>query len=340
MEKVVAFGEILLRLATENHERFAQADKLEVTYGGGEANVAISLVNFGQPTDYITCVPANDIGEACVRSLKKFGVGTKKIIYGGKRLGIYFLETGAVNRGSKVVYDREDSAFATLQPGMIDWEKAFEGAGWFHWSGLSAAISEGAAEVLAEGVQEAHKRGMTISCDINLRGNLWNYGKTPNEVMPKLMAMCDVVIGNEYDAEQAMGISIDDSIRGQFNNESFLKASQLIMEQYPKVKKIVTTRRGSINASDNSLLGLLYNGKELIESKTFKITHIVDRVGGGDAFAGALLYGLINWPEEDSRSLNFAVGASALKHTISGDANLVSLEEVKEWMNGVGRISW
>ncbi|WP_372775883.1 PfkB family carbohydrate kinase [Mangrovibacterium sp.] len=340
MKKVVAFGEILLRLATEEHERFAQADKFCATYGGGEANVAISLANFGLQTEYITRVPANDIGEVCVRSLKKYGVGTQNIVFGGKRLGIYFLETGAVNRGSKVVYDREDSSFATLQPGMIDWDKAFDGADWFHWSGLSAAISDGATEVLAEGVKEAHKRGLTISCDINLRSNLWKYGKTPNEVMPDLLPMCDIIIGNEYDAEHAMGLDIDDSLRGKFSKESFLTVAQIVMKKCPKVKKIITTRRGSINASNNSLVGLVYNGKELIESREYKITHIVDRVGGGDAFAGAMIFGLINWADEDLHSLNFAVGASSLKHTISGDANLVSLEEVEEWMNGVGRISW
>ncbi len=340
MKKVVTFGEIMLRLATEKHERFAQAGKLGVTFGGGEANVAISLTNFGLQTEYITRVPENDMGITCVGSLKKCGVGTKNVIYGGKRLGIYFLETGAVSRGSQVVYDREDSSFATLTSGMVDWDSALEDAGWFHWSGLSAAISQGAYDVLAEGVKVAHKKGIPISCDINLRSKLWNYGKTPNDVMPELIALSDIVFGNEFDAEHAMGVEVDDTIRNQFTQHSFVKACKRIMATYPKIQKIITTRRGSINASNNTLVGLMYNGKDLVESDTFRITHIVDRVGGGDAFAGAMLYGLVTWPEDDFRSLNFAVGASALKHTINGDVNRVNVAEVKEWMHGVGRISW
>ncbi len=340
MKKVVTFGEILMRLATDNHERFTQADHFALTFGGGEANVAISLVNYGQPVDYITRLPDNDIGITAKSALKKHGVGVDKIIPGGKRLGIYFLETGAVSRGSKVVYDREDSSFATLETGMIDWDAALEGAGLFHWSGLSAAISQGAYDVLAEGVRAASDKGIPITCDINLRSKLWNYGKTPNDVMPDLIALSDVVFGNEFDAEHAMGIEVDDSIRDQFTNKSFLKAAKLVMQKYPKVKKMITTRRGSISASDNTLVGLMYNRERLIKSHTFNITHIVDRVGGGDAFAGAMIYGLINWPHDDKESLNYAVGASALKHTIYGDINRVTADEVKEWMYGVGRIAW
>ncbi len=330
MYKVVTFGEILLRLSAEEHKRFAQADKFDAHYGGGEANVAISLSNFGVQTNYVTRIPDNEIGQACIRSLKKFGVGTEHILLGGKRLGLYFLELGAVNRGSKVIYDRDDSAFATLKPGMINWDKAFEGGNWFHWSGLSAAISQSAADVLYEGVLAAYQKGMTISCDINLRSNLWNYGKTSNEIMPPLLEMCDVILGNEYDAEFAMDIEVEDKFKGKFSKESFMHVCPMIMNRYPKVKKIIATRRGSVNASNNSLHALMFDGAKLIESKYFDITHIVDRVGGGDAFTGALIYGLLERPNQPGQILNFAVAASSLKHTISGDANMITIDEVEQ----------
>lgn len=322
----------MLRLSTEDHLRFAQADKFNVTYGGGETNVAISLSNFNLKTGLVTRLPDNDIGHACVKTLKKHGVETKDIVFGGTRLGIYFLETGAVTRGSKVVYDRENSSFATQKPNTIDWTNVLEGADWFHWSGLSAALSENTTKVLEEGIRTAHSMGLTISCDINLRENLWKYGKTPNEVIPQLIGLCDIVFGNEYDAERAMGIPVDDTMRGKFSNESFRLVSQLVMKTFPKIKKIVTTRRGNISASNNSLIGLMFNGNELIETPSYSITHIVDRVGGGDAFTAGVIYGLLNWPADDKKSLNFGISASCLKHTIEGDANLVTLEEVEENM--------
>ncbi|MCW3787712.1 sugar kinase [Plebeiibacterium sediminum] len=333
MQKVVVFGEVMLRLATEEHERFSQAEKLNVTYGGGETNVAISLNNFNIHTGLVTRLPDNDMGRACTNYIKQFGIDTKDIVYGGKRLGLYYLETGAVHRGSKVVYDREDSSFATLQRGMIDWETVFEGVDLFHWSGLSAALSADTTSVLEEAITVAHHKGITISCDINLRENLWNYGKTPNDVMPSLVSMCDIVFGNEYDAEHAMGIEVDDSIRGKFTNDSFIQSSQLVMKTYPKIKKIITTRRGNINASNNTLRGLVFDGSGLIETPTYSITHIVDRVGGGDAFTAGILYGLLMWPEDCNRILNFGIAASCLKHTVKGDSNQVTIEEVEEVMN-------
>ncbi len=332
MQKVVVFGEVMLRLATEEHERFSQAEKFNITYGGGETNVAISLKNFDVKASLVTRLPDNDIGHACINYLKQFDIETKHVIYGGKRLGLYYLETGAVHRGSKVVYDREDSSFATLRTGMIDWEKAFEDAELFHWSGLSAALSEESTKVLAEGIKVAQEKGIVISCDINLRENLWKYGKTPNDVMPGLVEKCDIIFGNEYDAEHAMGIEVDDNIRGKFSNESFILSSKLVMKTYPKVKKIITTRRGNINASNNTLRGLVYDGKDLIESPTYSITHIVDRVGGGDAFTGGVLYGLLTWPDDTYKILNFGIAASSLKHTVVGDSNQVTVEEVEETM--------
>ncbi|MGQ1784139.1 MULTISPECIES: PfkB family carbohydrate kinase [unclassified Saccharicrinis] len=335
MGKVIVFGEVMLRLSTEEHLRFHQADKLQVTYGGGEANVAISLSNFNVNTGIVSRFPANDIGNACIKSLKKFGVDTSQVLSGGKRLGIYFLETGADQRGSKVVYDRDNSSFATLKPGMIDWDTVLEDATWFHWSGLSAAIAEEPTKALEEGVRAAHKKGITISCDINLRSNLWNYGKTPNQVMPPLVAMCDVIFGNEYDAEQAMGIEVGESIRGKFTKESFISSSKMVMEKYPKIKNIVTTRRGNVSASHNKLQGLMFNGKELIETPIYEITHIVDRVGGGDAFTAGVIYGMLNWLTDHQRTLNFALAASSLKHTILGDANLVTVDEVERNMKSL-----
>ena len=335
MQKVVVFGEVMLRLATEEHERFSQAEKLNVTYGGGETNVAISLNNFNIHTGLVTRLPDNDMGHACTNYIKQFGIDTKDIVYGGKRLGLYYLETGAVHRGSKVVYDREDSSFATLQRGMIDWATVFHGVDLFHWSGLSAALSPETTSVLEEAIQVAHQMGITISCDINLRENLWNYGKTPNDVMPLLVSMCDIVFGNEYDAEHAMNIEVDDTIRGKFSNDSFIKSSRLVMSTFPKIKKIITTRRGNINASNNTLRGLVFNGKELIETPTYSITHIVDRVGGGDAFTAGILYGLLMWPDDSNRILNFGIAASCLKHTVKGDSNQVTIEEVEEVMNKV-----
>ncbi|GAF04969.1 sugar kinase [Saccharicrinis fermentans] len=332
MGKVVVFGEVMMRLSTEEHLRFCQADKLQVTYGGGEANVAISLSNFNIKTAIVSRFPNNDMGDACIKSLRKFGVDTSHVLLGGQRLGIYFLETGADQRGSKVVYDRDNSSFATMTPGMVDWDRVLEGATWFHWSGLSAAIGENPTKVLAEGVQEAHKRGITISCDVNLRSNLWNYGKQPNQVMPPLVAMCDVIFGNEYDAEHAMEIDVGRDNRGKFSNESFINTSGMVMRKYPRVKSIVTTRRGSINASHNTLRALMFDGTMLHETSTYSITHIVDRVGGGDAFTAGVIFGMLQWPANYEKIINFGIAASSLKHTIMGDANLVSLQEVEDFM--------
>ncbi len=332
MKKVVVFGEVMLRLATDEHERFCQSEKFNISFGGGETNVAISLSNFGINTSLITRLPDNDLGKMCAHTVQKFGVNINNIIYGGKRIGIYFLETGADQRGSKVVYDREDSSFSSLKKGMIDWDTVLEGADLFHWSGLSAALSVNAAQVLKQGINTAHKKRIPISCDINLRENLWKYGKTPNEIMPTLVAKSDIIFGNEYDAEHAMDINVDDNIRGKFTNESFILSSKLIMKKYPKIKHIITTRRASINASNNTLKAFLFNGTDLIETPTYSITHIVDRVGGGDAFTAGILYGFLTWSKDLSKILNFGIAASSLKHTVEGDANQVSVEEVENVM--------
>jgi len=335
--KVITFGEIMLRLATPGYERFSQAKEFTATYGGGEANVAVSLANYGIDASFVTRLPKNDMARACEMDLKKYGVNTDHIVYGGDRLGIYFLETGAVSRGSKVVYDRAHSAVSEIESGMIDWHKVFEGVSWFHWTGITPAISQGAADVCLEAIKAANERGITVSCDLNYRKNLWKYGKTTGEVMPELVAGTDVVLGNEEDAAMVLGIHPEgvDVTGGNVDAEAYLSVSQQIMKQFPRCKKVITTLRGSINANHNTWSGVLYDGKELFKANnTYQITHIVDRVGGGDSFMGGLIYGLLTWPNDDHKALNFAVAASCLKHTIYGDYNQVTVEEVEKLMDG------
>jgi len=335
-KRVITFGEIMLRLATPGYLRFSQATSFDATFGGGEANVAVSLANYGIPVDFVSRIPDNDIGRTCKMDLQKYGVGTEKIVYGGDRLGIYFLETGAVSRGSKVVYDRAHSSISEIKPGMIDWEKAFEGAAWFHWTGITPAISQGAADVCLEGIQKANELGVTVSCDLNYRKNLWKYGKKAGEVMPELVAGTDIVLGNEEDAAMVLGIHPEgvDVTGGHVEGAAYESVSKQIMARFPRVKKVITTLRGSVNANHNSWAGVLWDGKQLFESPTYQITHIVDRVGGGDSFMGGLIYGLLTYEGDDQKALNFAVAASCLKHTIVGDFNQVSVDEVEKLMGG------
>ena len=343
MSKVVTFGEVMLRLATPGFLRFDQVDNFSATFGGGEANVAVSLANYGMEVDFVTRMPKNDIALACVKDLRKYSVGVEKIVYGGDRLGIYFLESGAVSRASKVVYDRAHSAISEIKSGMIDWDKVFEGASWFHWTGITPAISQGAAEVCLEAIKAANERGITVSTDLNYRKNLWKYGKKAGEVMPELVAGCDVVLGNEEDAAMVLGIHPEgiDVTGGHVEGAAYESVSKQIMAKFPRVKKVITTLRGSISASHNSWSGVLWDGKTLYEAPTYQITHIVDRVGGGDSFMGGLIYGLLTWPDDDQKALNFAVAASCLKHTIYGDYNRVTVDEVVKLMSGdaSGRVS-
>ncbi len=334
--KVVTFGEIMLRLATPGFLRLSQSDQLTATFGGGEANVAVSLANFGIPVDFVTRLPENDIGRACMMELRKYGVGTEKIIWGGDRLGIYFLETGAVSRSSKVIYDRSHSAVSEIQKGMIDWNEVFRGAGWFHWTGITPAVSQGAADVCLEAIKKANELGITVSCDLNYRKKLWNYGKTAGEIMPDLVAGTDIILGNEEDAEMVLGIKPEgvDVTGGKVTGEAYESVSRQIMERFPRCKKVITTLRGSVNANHNSWSGVLWDGNKLYEAPTYQITHIVDRVGGGDSFMGGLIYGLLTYKNDDQKALNFAVAASCLKHTIYGDFNQVTVDEVEKLMGG------
>ncbi|MDR0412333.1 MAG: sugar kinase [Dysgonamonadaceae bacterium] len=345
MKKVVTFGEVMLRLATPANQRFIQSGAFNATFGGGEANVAVSLANYGIAADFVTRLPENDLAEWCLSELRKYRVGVENVVRGGNRMGIYFLETGAVARASKVVYDRAGSAIAEIQPGRINWRKVFRGAQWFHWTGITPALSQGAAYACLEAVRIANEMGVTVSCDLNYRKNLWKYGKTAAQVMPELVEGCDVILGNEEDAEKVFGIQPEGFDVAQTGGEvragEFESVCRQLQARFPRAAKVIITLRGSINANHNTWGGCLYAGGQLYESRRYDITHIVDRVGGGDSFMGGLIYGLLTYPGDDQRALDFAVAASALKHTVYGDFNLVTVAEVEQLMrgDGSGRVS-
>ncbi len=328
----------MLRLAPPGFLRFSQTNTLDVVYGGGESNVAVSLANYGVPVEFVTRLPNNDIGHCAHMEMRKRGVGTTHVNWGGDRLGIYFLETGAVSRGSKVVYDRAHSAMSEITAGMIDWDAVFDGVEWFHWTGITPAISQGAADACLEAVKAASAKGITISTDLNYRKKLWNYGGDRESIMTELTSYCDIILGNEEDAEMHFGIKpegLDITTQGhEVKAEAFLSVCKQMMAKFPRAKKVITTLRGSISASHNTWAGVMYDGSTMFESPQYQITDIVDRVGGGDSFMGGLIYGLLKYPENDQNALNFAVAASCLKHTIKGDANLVTLDEVEKLMSG------
>ena len=344
-KKVVTFGEIMLRLATPAYQRFIQSTNLNATFGGGEANVAVSLANYGIDTEFVTRLPKNDIADWCISDLRKYNVGTNHILRGGERVGIYFLETGAVSRGSKVVYDRADSSISEIKPGMIDWHAVLKDADWFHWTGITPALSQGAADVCLEAIKVANQLGVTVSTDLNFRKNLWKYGKMASEAMPGLVEGCDIILGNEEDAEKVFGIKPDgfdaEHTGGEVNAAEFKSVCTQLMTKFPRAKKVIITLRGSINANHNTWGGVLYSNGTLYQSSRYDITHIVDRVGGGDSFMGGLVYGLLTYKDNDQKALDFAVAASCLKHTIYGDFNLVTVSEVENLMkgDGSGRVS-
>ncbi len=341
--KVITFGEIMLRLSPSNFKRFIQTRSFDLIYGGGEANVAVSLANYGIPVDYITKLPNNEIGNACIQFLRQFGVNTNNIVRGGNRIGIYFLEMGSSVRPSKVIYDRAHSAISEANPEDFNWNKILDGASWFHWTGITPAISQNLAEICLEAVRVAKKRKITISCDLNYRSQLWKYGKTPNEVIPELLKYSDIAIGNEEDADKVLSIKAPDTdvTSGKLNAENYKYVVEEIFKQYPNLKKVAITLRGSISASYNTWSAVLYDGTNMYIGPQYEINPIVDRVGGGDSFMGGLIYGLITYKDNLQNALNFAVAASCLKHTILGDFNLVSIDEVLKLMGGdtSGRVS-
>lgn len=343
MTRIVTFGEIMLRLSPPDNLRFTQARSFDVIYGGGESNVAVSAAYFGVPAEFVTRLPSHEIGDACLQFLRQHGVGTRHIVRGGERLGIYFLEHGAVQRGSKVVYDRAGSALATIKAGMINWKAAFEDATWFHWTGITPAISEGAAAACLEAVRTAKEMGLTVSCDLNYRAKLWKWGAQPGEVMRDLVALSDVAIGNEEDAAKVFGIHAPDTdvTSGQLDAEKYRHVCEQLANRFPNLHTIAITLRGSRSASHNTWSGVLWHSGDLFFGPTYDITHIIDRVGGGDSFVAGLIYGLNTYPDNHQRALDFAIAASALKHTIFGDFNLVSVPEVEKILAGdtSGRVS-
>lgn len=335
---VLTFGEILLRLKSEGYNRLFQTQNLEATFGGGEANVSVSLCNFGIKSEFFTALPDNAVGDAAIRELRKYGVGTDKIIRRDGRMGLYFLEAGACQRSSNVIYDREYTAISLLQSNEIDWDKLFSGVDWFHISGITPALSDKASIVTIDAVREAHNRGIKVSCDLNYRSKLWKYGKKPSEVMCEVVKYCDVLIAGREDIQKNLEI-YPDGEADEISEEVFSSFSSKVMKAYPNLNRIAITLRESISCDDNSWGACLYNGSEFFMSTRYEIKDIVDRVGGGDAFSGGLLYGLLSM-DDDKKALEFAVAASCLKHSIPGDVNLVTVKEVENLMsgNGSGRV--
>lgn len=337
MAKIVTFGEIMVRLAAPDYLKLIQTDKFDVSYAGAEANVAVSLANYGMQADYITCLPDNPIAERCIMDLRGHKVGVDNIQRSGKRMGILYLETGSNARPSKVYYDREDSSIATVEQGSINWHEILKDADWFHWTGITPALSENAAAECLKAIKTSNEFGITVSCDINYRGNLWRYGKTAAEVMPEMVAGSDIILGNEEDCEKVFGIkpkNFDaEKTNGNVDQSAFLSVCEQMMQTFSRCKKMVVTLRGAINANHNTWGGVLFDGKNLLESKRYDITDIVDRVGGGDSFMGGLIFGLLNY-DNDQDALEFATAASCLKHTLKGDFNWVTVQDVESLING------
>ena len=332
MKKVVTFGEIMLRLSTERHLRFSQAKTYAASYGGCEFNVAVSLANYGIPAEFITRLPDNEIGACALKEMRRFNVESKNVIYGGERLGLYFLETGAGTRGSNVVYDRANSAMATIKKGSVDWNTVLKDASWFHWSGITPAISKTAAEECLEALKVAHKLGITISSDLNYRSKLWQYGKTPSQVMPELLKYSNIILGDIDTAYFMLG---ENKVNPNYQDVKTLpNLYDKLFEVCPNLHTVATTLRYSVSASHQRIGGIMYNGKTLYNADVKEVTPVVDRVGSGDAFMGGLIYGLLKTPEDKQRALNFAVAACCLKHTIYGDYNLVSLKEIEKLIDG------
>lgn len=332
MSKVVTFGEIMLRLSTERHLRFGQSQSFVATYGGGEFNVAVSLANYGVEAEFVTRIPDNEIGHCALKEMRKMNVNSKNVLLGGDRLGVYFLETGAGNRGSNVVYDRANSAIATVAPGTFNWKQIFEGKTWFHFSGITAAISENAAQECLIAVKTAHQLGLTISCDLNYRSKLWKYGKEPKEVMPELLKYCHVILGDIDTAYFMLGL---EKVNPDYTDTSSLPSLYAkIVEFCPDLKVVATTLRYSVSASHQRIGGILYDGKTIYTAEVKEVTPVVDRVGTGDAFMGGLLFSLIDQPKDLQRALDFAVAACCLKHTIVGDYNLATLQEIENILGG------
>ena len=321
---IICFGEIMLRLTPPNQERLLQMRQLDVQFGGSEANVAVSLAQFGTKVQYVTRIPGSEIGHAALGEVRRYGVDTTPAVYGGDRLGLYYLEMGAGNRSSKVIYDRAHSGMASLQKGIIDWDTIFKTATWFHWSGITPAISQSAADATLEAIQAAQKAGIIVSCDLNYRANLWKYGKTPADIMPELMKGCDVMLGDGDTIDTYFGIKGTD----------YLEVMEKTSATFPKLQYIAMTARKAYHATHNAYKGFLYDGKTLLESREYDIPDILDRIGAGDAFMGGLIYCLSKQNPTPQYAVDFAAATAALKHSVRGDFNLVAVSEVESLMKG------
>jgi len=338
MSRYVTLGEIMLRLKSPGHERLLQSPTLEAGFGGGEANVAVSLANFGLDAEFVTALPANELADAAIGELRRFGVDTSHVVRTGQRIGIYFLETGANQRPSRVVYDRGGSSIAEVDAAAFDWAAIFAGAGWLHITGITPALSASAAALSLEACRQAKQRGLTISCDFNYRGKLWKYGKSAPEVMTELVRLVDIGIANEEDCQKSLGIDVNshgsaDIEAGTLDTARYEQLSARVSETFPNLSAIAITLRESRNADHNGWSACLRTRNGFIVSQRYEITHIIDRVGGGDSFASGLIYGLSQL-DSDISALAFATAASCLKHSISGDFNRVSVAEVEKLMAG------
>lgn len=332
--RIVTFGELMLRLAPEGYGRFVQADRFTATFGGGEANVAVSLANYGIDTAFVTKLPAHEIGQAAVNSLRRYGVDTSRIVRGGDRIGVYYLEKGASQRSSKVIYDRAHSAVAEADEGEFSWREIFEGAGWFHFTGITPALGKRTAAIVRRACETAKEMGLTVSCDLNYRKKLWTKEEA-RRTMTELMPYVDVCIANEEDAMDVFGITAQgsDAEQGKIDGAGYQKVAARLQEMFG-FRYVAITLRESLSASDNFWSGLLYDGENFYMGRRYAM-HIVDRVGGGDSFGGGLIYALASGFGAQ-QAIDFAVAASCLKHTVEGDYNLVSAEEVLSLANGSG----
>lgn len=342
-KEVVTFGEVMLRLSPPDRQRIVEADSFKAVYGGASANVAIALSYLGKNARFVTSLPENAVGDACLNSIRQHGVDVSSIIRDPGRLGIYFLEMGAMQRGNKTIYDRNNSAFATHDPEGLDWEEIFEDAEWFHWTGIAPAVSENAADSCLEAVKKAQEMDVAVSCDINYRSKLWNWGKSAEEVMSELVQYVDVAIGNEEDADKTFGISAPGTEvkKGKIDPEGYKKVHNDLRDRFPNIKIVASTLRESISANHNKWSAVISDGESFYHSSKYDLTHIVDRVGGGDSFAAGLIYGLTTFEDKLEKALEFAVATSALKHSMYGDSPKIQEEEVETLMEGVtsGRIS-
>ena len=342
MTRIVTFGEAMLRLKSPGFERLLQSPVLEATFGGAEANVAVSLAQFGLPVSFVTALPSNPPGESAISEIRKFGVDTSSIKRAGDRIGIYFLESGSNQRASKITYDRAGSSMAAAKPGDFDWSSILEGASWFHISGVTPAISASAAALSLEAVKSARAKGITVSCDYNYRKNLWRYGKKAPEVMREIVSNATIGIANEEDCQKALGVEIDGSGKGkggsgkgELDIDRYLLLAEKVLKEFPNLEKQVITLRESHSADNNGWSAILHNRKKSLASIRYEITNIVDRVGAGDSFAAGFIYGLITY-RDDQRALEFAAAASCLKHSVPGDFNRVDVAEVEALVKGEG----